>query len=306
MNNRQTASFLIRRFQNAGIRPDSRRGQNFLVDLNLLQLLVDASQIDPREIALEVGTGLGSLTAILARRAAAVVTVEVDSRLQQLAAEQLIDCDNVTMLHQDALRNKNNLDPRVMNAVRTELDRRACEGYRLVANLPYNIATPIVSNLLSESPLPVSMTVTIQKELADRITARPGTKDYGALSVWVQSQCETVVLRTMPPAAFWPRPKVHSAIVHIVPDAAKRAGVRDLRFFHGFVRSIFLHRRKFLRAGLLGALGREANKADVDGLLEQVAIPPQSRAEQLDVETLRKLSDAVQQWSTGRSDATRG
>ena len=302
MTNRQTASFLMRRFQNAGIRPDSRRGQNFLVDLNLLQVLVDASQIGPDEIALEVGTGLGSLTAILARRAAAVVTVEVDSRLQQLAAEHLFDFDNVTMLHQDALRNKNNLDARVMQAVGAELDKRGLQRYRLVANLPYNIATPIVSNLLSVTPLPTSMTVTIQRELADRITARPGTKDYGALSIWMQCQCETAIVRTMPPNAFWPRPKVNSAIVHIVPDETKRSRIRDLPFFHGFVRAIFLHRRKFLRAGLVSALGRDASKPDVDRLLEELAINPQ-RAEQLDGETLLRLSEAVQQMSAGRSDA---
>jgi len=299
MANRQTASFLRRRFENAGIRPDSRRGQNFLIDLNLLELLLEASQVGPDEVALEIGTGLGSLTALLARRTAAVVTVEVDSRLQQLAAEQLIDFDNVTMLHQDALKNKNNLDPRVLDAVRSELEKRGAARYRLVANLPYNIATPVVSNLLSVAPLPASLTVTIQKELADRITARPANKDYGALSIWIQSQCTAAIVRTLPPTAFWPRPKVTSAIMHIVPDETRRARIQDPVFFHHFVRAIFLHRRKLLRAGLLSALGRDAAKPQVDQLLEQLAIAPQTRAEQLDVETLLKLSDAVQQLSHG-------
>jgi 16S rRNA (adenine1518-N6/adenine1519-N6)-dimethyltransferase len=213
MPKRQTASFLIRKFEEVGLQPDPRRGQNFLIDLNLLEILADEAAVGPQDVVLEVGTGLGSLTVLLAPRAAAVVTVEVDRNLQQLAGEQLVDFDNVTMLCQDALKNKNQLHPNVIDAVRKELDadpRRSC---KLVANLPYSIATPVISNLLAGDITPVSMTVTIQKELADRIVAPPRSKDYGALSIWLQSQCQTQILRVMPPAVFWPRPKVDSAIV---------------------------------------------------------------------------------------------
>src|SRR5947208_9407595 len=118
--------------------------------------------------------------------------------------------------------------------------------FKLVANLPYNIATPILSNLLLADPLPVSLTATIQKELADRIVARPGTKDYSALSIWMQALCAMEVVRELGPQVFWPRPKVHSAIIHIVLNPAKRAALSDLPFFHAFVRGLFFHRRKFL------------------------------------------------------------
>jgi 16S rRNA (adenine1518-N6/adenine1519-N6)-dimethyltransferase len=295
MGSRQTTSFLMRRFESAGIRPDHRRGQNFLTDLNLLALLADSAEIDRQDLVLEIGTGLGSLTALLARRAAGVVTVEVDQRLHQLAAEQLLEQTNVTLLLHDALRNKNNLDARIMDEVRAAMERHGATRFKLVANLPYNIATPVVSNLLSVTPIPASMTVTIQKELADRMVASPGSKDYSALSIWLQCQCRTSIIRIMPPSVFWPRPKVHSAIVQIVPVPEMRAEVGDLPFFHGFVRSVFIHRRKFLRASLVSAYGREMSKQDVDTLLEDQGLKHQIRAEELEVAALLKLSRAVQQ-----------
>ncbi len=153
-----------------------------------------------------------------------MVSVEISAELHQLAQEELIDCDNVTLLRRDALKNKNRLNPDMLEAVAKHLAVDPCRRLKLVANLPYNIATPVISNLLSTDITPYSMTVTIQKELADRITARPRTKDYSALSVWIQSQCEAEVMRILPPTVFWPRPKVHSAIMHIVPQPEKRAG----------------------------------------------------------------------------------
>ncbi|MFV2066410.1 MAG: 16S rRNA (adenine(1518)-N(6)/adenine(1519)-N(6))-dimethyltransferase RsmA, partial [Pirellulales bacterium] len=293
MPKRQTASFLIRTFKEAGIRPDPRRGQNFLVDLNLLKILVDEAAVGPRDVVLEVGTGLGSLTALLAQRAAAVVTVEIDRNLQQLASEQLVDFNNVTMLCQDALKNKNNLHSNLMEAVRNELSKGPDRTFRLAANLPYCIATPVISNLLSTDISPVSMTVTIQKELADRIVAQPNSKDYNALSIWLQSQCRTQILRVMPPTVFWPRPKVHSAIVQIVLDPEKRDRIPDRKFFHSFVRSMFLHRRKFLRGVMVSAFKESLSKPDVDHILERFRLGPETRAEQLDVETMLALSEAA-------------
>ena len=145
------------------------------------------------------------------------------------------------------------------------------------------------------------MTVTIQKELADRITAQPSTKDYGALSVWVQSQCRAEVLRILPPQAFWPRPLVTSAIVHIEYDPAKRARIDDLQFFHEFVRSLFFHRRKFLRSVLLSALKDKLDKAEVDRTIAAQAFPADTRAEQLSVEKMIALSNAIK-LRTERSD----
>jgi 16S rRNA (adenine1518-N6/adenine1519-N6)-dimethyltransferase len=289
---RQTQSYLIQRFEEAGIRPALRHGQNFLIDLNLLDLLVRAADIGARDVVLEIGTGLGSLTTRLAERAAAVVTVEIDERLQALAAEELGRATNVTLLRQDALKNKNTFDPTVLDAVRGQLAAHPKTQFKLAANLPYNIATPILSNLLTADPVPVSMTATIQKELADRITARPGTKDYSALSIWMQALCTMEVVREMPPQVFWPRPKVHSAIIHIIPNPQKRAAVGDLEFFHNFVRSLFFHRRKFLRGVLVNAYSDRLDKGAIDDLLAQFRFPTDTRAEQLDVKTHLALSRA--------------
>ncbi len=289
---KQTVSYLKRRFREVGLEPNSRHGQNFLIDMNLLRLLVDAAQITDQDVVLEVGTGTGGMTSMLAGRAAGVVTVELDRHLFQLAAEELARQGNVTMLQQDALRNKNNIDTRVLEAVETKMAAAGQRCFKLVANLPYNIATPIVSNLLALDNPPRSMTVTIQKELADRITARPGTKDYGHLSVWVQSQCEVSVVRVLPPSVFWPRPKVDSAIIHMVLAPQKRQRIADREFFHRFIRSLFFHRRKFLRSVLISAFKNQLQKVDVDEVLQATGLGPDFRAEQLTVEQILTLSDA--------------
>jgi 16S rRNA (adenine1518-N6/adenine1519-N6)-dimethyltransferase len=291
---RQTLSYLKQRFAAVGLHPVKKHGQNFLIDLNLLRVLVDAAELRPTDVVLEVGTGTGSLTAQIAPQVAHVITVEVDPQMHQLASEELIDFENVTILHEDALRNKNNLSESILDAVRSRLVVSPERRFKLVANLPYSVATPVISNLLLSDITPVSMTVTIQKELADRITARPGIKDYGALSVWVQSQCRAEVVRTLPPQAFWPRPLVTSAIAHIEFDPRWRARVEDLTFFHGFVRSMFFHRRKFLRSVLLSALKDKLDKAEVDEILASQSFLADTRAEQLSVEAMIALSNAVQ------------
>jgi 16S rRNA (adenine1518-N6/adenine1519-N6)-dimethyltransferase len=292
-NPRQTLSFLKQRFAEVGLNLVKRHGQNFLIDLNLLELLVETADLQPCDVVLEVGTGTGSLTALMAPRVAAVVTVEIDARLHQLASEELIDQENVTMLLQDALRNKNNLAESVLDAVREHLGQETGRQFKLVANLPYSVATPVIANLLSTNPAPVSMTVTIQKELADRIVAAPGTRDYGALSVWVQSQCRAEIVRLLPPAAFWPRPLVTSAIVHIRFVPQKRARIADLKYFHDFVRSMFFHRRKYLRSVLISALKGDLCKVVIDEIVADQGIAPDARAEQLSPEAMIALCDAV-------------
>lgn len=290
---RQTQSFLRQRFEEAGIHPETRHGQNFLIDLNLLDVLVNAAEIGPSDVVLEVGTGLGSLTGRMAPLAAHVVTVEIDPHLYQLASEELANLPNVTMLRQDALRNKNTIDSAVLDAVRGELAAGPDRRFKLAANLPYNVATPILSNLLQGEPLPHSMTATIQKELADRIIAQPGTKDYSALSIWMQAQCEIEIVRTIPPQAFWPRPKVQSAIIRAVFSEAKRARIVDPSFFHRFVRGLFLHRRKFLRGVMATILKDHLSKAEVDQTLAPFGFAADVRAEQLAVESLIELSNAA-------------
>jgi 16S rRNA (adenine1518-N6/adenine1519-N6)-dimethyltransferase len=303
MNNRQTISFLTRRFREAGIRPDTRHGQNFLIDLNLVQLLVESARLEPRDVVLEVGTGTASLTALLAQRAGAVVSVEISRELHQLASEELVDVANVTLLRMDVLKNKNHFDAHLLDTLAQQLASVAGARLKLVANLPYNIATPVISNLLLTEQVPYSMTVTIQKELADRITARPRTKDYGALSVWIQSQCDASVIRVLPPAVFWPRPKVHSAIIQLVVDPSRRARIADLRFFNLFLRSVFLHRRKFLRSGLLSAYKKQLGKDAVDRVLQQMGFGADVRAEQLTVDQLADLAEHIRQAGLAAGEA---
>jgi 16S rRNA (adenine1518-N6/adenine1519-N6)-dimethyltransferase len=139
----------------------------------------------------------------------------------------------------------------------------------------------------------VTMTVTIQKELADRIVARPATKDYGAFSVWVQSQCRAEILRVMPPEVFWPRPKVTSAIIQLVLEPERRAQIPDLHYFHDFGRAIFFHRRKFLRSVAHSAYKYALEKAEVDAALAECALDPTQRAEELNLEELLRLCAAL-------------
>jgi 16S rRNA (adenine1518-N6/adenine1519-N6)-dimethyltransferase len=293
MSARQTSSFLRQRFAEAGIRPNTRHGQNFLIDLNLVRLLADAADLDRRDVVLEVGTGTGSLTALLAERAAAVVSVEVDRQLHQLALEELSELPNVTLLCQDALKNKNQLQANMLETVRQRMADVPHSRFKVAANLPYSVATPVISNLLAWPLVPDSITVTIQKELADRIMARPSTKDYGALSMWIQSQCEIELIRELPPSVFWPRPKVTSTILQIRPRPEKRRAIRDPVFFHQFVRALFLHRRKFLRSELVAAF-KQLTKPVADQIIAGQGLSPDARAEQLTWEQALALAEVVQ------------
>lgn len=268
-------------------------GQNFLIDLNLLELLFDTAQVGPDDVVLEVGAGTGALSAMLASLAASVVSVEIDRNLAELAREEIALHENATLLVQDALKNKNHLDPVVLDAVRERLAEAPGRRFKLVANLPYNVATPIISNLLAHGPVPETMTVTIQMELAERIISPPNTRDYSALSVWVQSQCQVRIVRSIPPSAFWPRPNVTSAIIQLTLDPALRGRIANLDFFHTFVRSMFFHRRKVLRSELRAAY-KQFDKPQVDAILESQGLTGETRAEQLSVEQMISLAAEVE------------
>jgi 16S rRNA (adenine1518-N6/adenine1519-N6)-dimethyltransferase len=290
---RQTKSYLIDRFREMGIEPATRHGQNFLIDLNLQQLLVDSADLGPTDVVLEVGTGTGALTALIAERAAAVVTVEIDGHMFELASEQLLGVPNVTMLHLDALHNKNRFDDHLMVAIGEQLAAGPGRQFKLLANLPYNIATPVLSNLLLAEHVPTLMVATIQKELADRMIAVPRTKDYSALSVWVQSQCAAQIVRVLPPTVFWPMPKVTSAIVRLDIDPARRDAIPDLRYFHQLTKALFLHRRKFLRANVTSAMKQHLDKEQVDTVLAAMEFDANTRTEELDVPTLLRLVEQL-------------
>ncbi len=290
-HNKQTISYLSRRFSEVGLTPNRRHGQNFLIDFNLIELLARTADIQKNDVVLEVGTGVGSLTGLLAPLAARIVTVEIDQHLFQLAAEELAEFENIEMIHQDVLKSKNRIDRNILEAVQSAMGQVENSRLKLAANLPYNIATPLISNLLLWDIVPATMTVTIQKELADRILAKPSTKDYGALSVWIQSLCDVTLIRVLHPSVFWPRPKVESAIIHIVTRAERRQQFADLKFFHEFVRSMFFHRRKFLRSVAISAFKGRLDKPAVDRVLTTAQLGRQARTEQLTVEQLQDLCE---------------
>ncbi|MFO0913735.1 MAG: 16S rRNA (adenine(1518)-N(6)/adenine(1519)-N(6))-dimethyltransferase RsmA [Pirellulales bacterium] len=290
---RQTASFVRERMAQFGLHPEVRYGQNFLIDLNLLELIVEAAQLAPSDLVLEVGTGTAGLTTRLAQRAGHVVTVEIDAQLAELARSNLGPTDRVTLICRDVLKNKHTLAPEVMEAIARQMESLRLPRYKLVANLPYNIATPLISNLLASDRRPSLMVVTVQKEVADRMLASPGTKDYGALSVWVQSLATVEMIRVLPPTVFWPRPKVDSAIVRIALQESWREKFVDLAFFHTMVRALFFHRRKFLRKVVISATKDRLDKPTIDRLLDQLELPVTARTEELPVPKIQQLVETL-------------
>ena len=295
MSERQTLSYLQKRFESARIQPQTRFGQNFLIDLNLVEMIANTAEIGPRDVILEVGTGMGSLTTLMAAKAGHVVTVEIDKYLAPLARAEFHSVKNVTLLEQDALKSKNHLSPVVIETVQQEIAKIPGGRLKLVANLPYNVATPIISNLLDIEPWPTRMVTTIQKELAERITAKPNTKDYSALSIWIQAQCQAEIVRIMPPSVFWPPPKVESAILDIKPQKVLRKRLKDCEQFHALVKGIFIHRRKFLRSALASAVKPGLSKQDVDEILAKMNLDGNARAEQLSPIQHIELFDLVAQ-----------
>jgi len=288
---RQTTAYLKKLFSDVGFVIDARRGQNFLVDLNLLDLLERAADIRAGDVVLEVGTGTAALTERLSRAALRVVTVEIDPRLATLARDRLIDCDNVELVIGDVLAGKHRLAPAVLAALDAAEEARpaggGCGRLLLVANLPYCVATPVISNLLLARPF-AAATVTVQREMAERMTAKAGSRPYNALSVWVGAQCRGEIVRVLPPTAFWPRPKVESAIVRLDLEPDRRRRIADLDAFHGFVREIFCHRRKVLRGVLIRLAGGKQQPqavARVDSLFRAFGFDPTIRAEAIPADT---------------------
>jgi 16S rRNA (adenine1518-N6/adenine1519-N6)-dimethyltransferase len=289
---RQTVSYIRSVLASRGISPKSKMGQNFLIDLNLLELIVSTAQLDRQDCVLEVGTGTGSLTANLADHAGAVVSVELDADFHRMARELLAGRQNISLLHADVLARKNETNP----AVLAEWDRMtrqfACTRRKLVANLPYVVATPVIANLLIGQVPIERMVVMTQWELAERMTAAPATKQYGALAVLVQSLAEVSVVRRLAPSVFWPRPQVDSAIVLIRPIADKRMRVGDPVQFRNFLRDLYTHRRKNLRQALAALPEGRKDKKEVDNTLTELRIDRTLRAEALDVDQHLRLCAA--------------
>lgn len=285
---RQTLSFLRELLHERGIEPKSKRGQNFLIDLNLLDVLLRRAELTPDDLVLEIGAGTGSMTARLAEQAGAVLSVEIDPDFVALARENVDDKNNVVLLHTDVLRRKNDLNPVMLTALEELRVKSNCQHLKLVANLPYAVATPVIANFLISDLAVERMVVTVQWEIAARLTAEPGVKDYGALAVLVQSLAEVSLVRRLPPTVFWPRPQVDSAIIDIRPQAELRQRVVErvgsVQAFRNFLRDLYVHRRKNLRMALTGWPGGRRAKEEVDAKLAALNIDGRLRAETLDPE----------------------
>jgi len=288
---RQTLSYLRNLFETHGIEPKSKLGQNFLIDLNLLDILVQAAELTSRDLVVEIGSGTGSLTARLADQAGFVLGVEVDPAFVELLREAVGQRKNLRIVHADALKNKNEINPQVRTALDELWRESGCARLKLVANLPYAVAVPVVSNFLISSLAFERMVVTVQWEIAARLLAEPGSKDYGALTVLIQSLAAVSLVRKLPPEVFWPRPQVASAIVLIRPDAEKRARVGDVHRFRHFLRELYVHRRKILRGALAGLPSGRRDKSEVDRNLALLGIDGTLRAETLDVEQHLRLCE---------------
>lgn len=243
MSNFQTLTFIKEQLARRGLRPVTGLGQHFLIDGNLLRLMVVEARVGEGDLVLEVGCGTGSLTELLTQRAGHVIAVELDARLMGIARELLAGSERVTFWQGDVLAGKHTLAPELLHLVKERLSRDSLT-LKVVSDLPYKVATPVIMNLW-ESGLPVEvMLVTIQRELAKRLVARPGTKPYGALTVKVAVWARAEVVRRLPASAFWPRPAVESAFVRMRRLPRPALSGAEYPGFAALVGAFFQHRRK--------------------------------------------------------------
>jgi 16S rRNA (adenine1518-N6/adenine1519-N6)-dimethyltransferase len=248
--------------------PRHRFGQNFMIDQNLVRVVAAAGQIAAGDIVIEVGPGTGTLTEeLLASPAAKVVAVEIDRNLSNLLREKFADDARFVLIEGDALKGKHELNPEITAMIRAAespaAPPRENSAVKLVANLPYNIASPLVIDLLLAGVSTLAFTV--QKEVADRLRANVGTDAYGPLSVMAQSLAKVEVLRTLPRQAFWPAPKIESALVRMIREDQLGPRARD---FGRFIQTIFSLRRKTLRKAMTmagWAAEEMLGKAELDG-----------------------------------------
>ncbi|MBN1817324.1 MAG: ribosomal RNA small subunit methyltransferase A [Sedimentisphaerales bacterium] len=287
----QTKQQIERLLASAGTGPKHRLGQNFLIDLNLMRLLIEAADIQPDDVVLEVGCGTGSMTEGLAEKAGFVVAVEYDKELAPIAERQLCDSSNVRIVNSDVLEGKHALAAVVLEAVaqaRTHYHGR----FLLVANLPYNIAAPLMANLVLGPAVVDQMYVTVQQEVAERMTARPGGKDYGPLSIILAVAGTTKILHKLPPSVFWPAPQVYSAMVGFIREPALAGQVRDMKLLSDIVHLFMGYRRKMLKACTKFATGRLSGVENWDSVFAAAEVEPTIRAEMLAPQDYIRLADA--------------
>lgn len=259
-------------------------GQNFLIDTSVLERIIEAAQIGKEDCVLEIGPGIGTMTQYLAESAGKVVAVEIDKALLPILEETLAPYKNVTVLQGDILRT----DIRAL----AEEYNDGCP-LKVVANLPYYITTPIIMGLF-EKDVPVSgITVMVQKEVAQRMQAKPGTKDYGALSLAVQYYAEPLIAANVPPNCFMPRPAVGSAVIHLKRHEKPPVEVRNEKLLFDLIRAAFNQRRKMLPNALMGAALPGLTKEDIGEALKELDIPETIRGERLSLAQFAELSNLL-------------
>ena len=276
--------------QDAGLHPRKRLGQNFLVNAGTLDAIIDAADLSPQDVVLEIGAGTGALTRRLALSPARVIAVELDRGLFHILQSIFHDNSGVTLIHGDIL----DLDLSVL------IDTKLAPGcIKVIGNLPYYITTPILMKFLdAASALPIQMILIMaQAEVGARMAASPGTKDYGALSVAVAYRSEAEILSRVPAASFYPKPKVDSVLVRLNIRSTPSADVKDEQFFFSIVRAAFQYRRKILRNALQLACkaGEVQLPADsVDRALLALDIDAKRRGETLSISEFAALANMIQ------------
>jgi 16S rRNA (adenine1518-N6/adenine1519-N6)-dimethyltransferase len=261
-------------------------GQNFLIDTNILRRIVDHAELTESSAAIEIGPGIGALTEQLAKRSKKVMAFEIDQRLLPILEDTLSPYDNVTVVHQDILKAD----------VQHHIDETLAgmEDIMVVANLPYYVTTPIIMKLLEEK-LPIRGIVgMLQKEVADRISARPGTKEYGSLSIAVQYYTVAETVMIVPKTVFIPQPNVDSAVIRLTLREEPAVAVKDERFFFQVTRASFAQRRKTILNNLTSQLpDGKAKKEGIQAALKEAGIEESRRGETLSIEEFGALSEAL-------------
>ena len=266
-----------------GFKLSKSLGQNFLTDKNIIDRIVESAGIGPEDLVIEIGPGIGVITRKAAEYAKKVVAVEIDSNLIPILEETLGDCDNVEVVNRDILKTDVN-----------EIIRNCGEnfsGVKVIGNLPYYITTPIIMKLLEDGVNADSITIMMQKEVADRIKAAPGTKAYGALSVAVQYYCTVEAVVNVPKDVFVPQPKVDSTVLRLRIMEEKSVELADRDVFFSCVKAGFGQRRKTLLNSLMGV--ENITKEEVNQALAAAGIDPSRRAETLNLEEFARLSNEI-------------
>ena len=270
--------------QRYGFNFQKKYGQNFLIDTHVLDKIIGAAQIGPDDFVLEIGPGIGTMTQYLAEAAREVIAVEIDTKLIPILQDTLKEYDNVTVLNEDILK---------VDIRKIAEEKNGGKPIKVVANLPYYITTPIIMGLFeSEVPLD-SITVMVQKEVADRMQVGLGTKDYGALSLAVQYYAEPYIVANVPPNCFIPRPAVGSAVIRLTRYQEKPVKVNDASFMFKIIRASFNQRRKTLQNGLYNSSELRIPKEKTVAALEEMGLTPTIRGEKLSLEEFALLSDIL-------------